>query len=180
MLGIKITLVGNKIGTASLIGTTILAHPYGFPMTTVFEGHVTVKDRGILSFMRNFGLLTLVAPLLYVQQEWLLGDSSFLVASTGILIVLMTFFYTSIPYKGEGIDLFKWNKGLDLLLIVGGLALYFGYKTSMISTDILMWASIGAATVTLVFLLNLFRGRKQLIENRRLENYRGDSMSIQQ
>ncbi len=180
VLGIKITLVGNKIGTASLIGTTILAHPYGFPMTTIFEGPVTVKDRGILSFMRNFGLLTLVAPLLYVQQEWLLEDSSFLVASTGILIVLMTFFYTSIPYKGEGIDLFKWNKGLDLLLIVGGLALYFGYKTSMISTDILMWASIGAATVTLVFLLNLFRGRKQLIENRRLENYRGDSMSIQQ
>jgi len=180
VLGIKIALVGNRIGTASLIGTTILAHPYGFPMTTVFEGHATVKDRGILSFMRNFGLLALVAPLLYVQQEWLLGDSSFIVATTGILIVLMTFFYTSIPYKGEGIDLFKWNKGLDLLLIAGGLALYFGYKTSMISTDVLMWASIGAAAVALIFLLNLFRRRKQLIEDRRLDDYRGNSMSIQQ
>lgn len=177
VLGIKIALVGNKIGAASLVGTTILAHPYGFPMTTVFEGHVTVKDRGILSFMRNFGLLTLVAPLLFVQQEWLLGDSSFLVATTGILIVLMTFFYTAIPYKGEGIDLFKWNKGIDLLLIAGGLALYFGYKTSMISTDVLMWASVGAATVALIFLLNLFRGRKQLIEDRRLENYRGNSLN---
>ncbi len=92
----------------------------------------------------------------------------------------MTFFYTAIPYKGEGIDLFKWNKGLDLLLIAGSLALYFGYKTSMISTDVLMWASIGAAAVTLIFLLNLFRGRKQLIEDRRLEDYRGNSMSIQQ
>ena len=180
VLGIKIALVGNKIGAASLVGTTLLAHPYGFPMTTVFEGHVTVKDRGILSFMRNFGLLTLVAPLLYVQQEWLLGDSSFLVATTGILIVLMTFFYTSIPYKGEGIDLFKWNKGLDLLLIAGGLALYFGYKTSMISTDVLMWASIGAAAVVLIFLLNLFRRRKQLIEDRRFEDYRGNSIGIQQ
>ena len=142
VLGIKIALVGNKIGAASLIGTTFLAHPYGFPMTTVFEGHATVKDRGILSFMRNFGLLILVAPLLFVQQEGLLGDSSFLVATTGILIVLMTFFYTALPYKGEGIDLFKWNKGLDLLLIAGGLALYFGYKTSMIPTGILMLSLI--------------------------------------
>ena len=177
VLGIKIALEGNKIGAASLIGTTILAHPYGFPMTTVFEGNVTVKDRGALSFMRNFGLLTLVAPLLYVQQEWLLGDSSYLVSTTGILIILMTFFYTAIPYKGEGIDLFKWNKGLDLLLIAGGLALYFGYKTSMISMEALMWASIGAAVVALIFLLNLFRGRKQLIEDRRLEDYRDNSTS---
>jgi PKD repeat protein len=177
VLGIKIALVGNKIGAASLIGTTFLAHPYGFPMTTVFEGHVTVKDRGILSFMRNFGLLALVAPLLYIQREWLLGDSSFLVSTTGILIVLMTFFYTSIPYKGEGIDLFKWNKGIDLLLIAVGLALYFGYKTSMISTVVLMWASIGAAAVVVIFLLNLFRGRKQLIEDRRLEDYRDNSTS---
>jgi hypothetical protein len=146
-------------------------------MTTVFEGHVTVKDRGILSFMRNFGLLTLVAPLLYVQREGLLGDSSFLVASTGILIVLMTFFYTALPYKGEGIDLFKWNKGIDLLLIAVGVALYFGYKTSMISTDILMWVSIGAAVVALIFLLNLFRSRKQLIEDRRLEDIRGKTVS---
>ena len=180
VLVIKIALVGNKIGAASLIGTTFLAHPYGFPMTTIFEGHVTVKDRGILSFMSNFGLLTLVAPLLFLQQEWLLGGNSSLVATTGIRIVLMTFFYTAIPYKGEGIDLFKWNKGLDLLLIAGGLALYFGYKTSMISTDVLMWASIGAAAVTLIFLLNLFRGRKQLIEARRFEDYRGNSMSVQQ
>ena len=113
VLGIKIALLGNKIGAASLVGTTLLTHPYGFPMTTIFEGHVTVKDRGILSFMRNFGLLTLVAPLLYVQREGLLGGSSFLVATTGILIVLMTFVYTALPYKGEGIGLFKWNKGID-------------------------------------------------------------------
>lgn len=179
VLGIKIALVGNKIGAASLIGTTFLAHPYGFPMTTIFEGHVTVKDRGILSFMRNFGLLSLVAPLLYIQQKGLLGSSSFLVSTTGILIVLMTFFYTALPYKGEGIDLFKWNKGIDLLLIAVGLALYFGYKTSMISTDILMWASLGAAAVALIFILNLFRGRKQLIEDRKLESYRGNSMSAQ-
>jgi len=169
ILGISIALTGNGIGAASLIGTTLLAHPYGFPMTTVYEGHATPRDRGVLSFTRNFGLLTLVAPLLYVQQQWLLGDSSPLLASTGILIVLMTFFYTSIPYKGEGIDLFRWNKGLDLLLIAAGLALYFGYKTSMIPTDILMWASIGAAAVTLIFLLNLFRNRKQLLEDRGLE-----------
>ena len=101
VLGIKIALLGNKIGAASLVGTTLLTHPYGFPMTTIFEGHVTVKDRGILSFMRNFGLLTLVAPLLYVQREGLLGGSSFLVATTGILIVLMTFVYTALPYKGQ-------------------------------------------------------------------------------
>ena len=175
MLGIETALSGNKIGAASLIGTTLLTHPYGFPMTTVFEGHVTRKDRGILSFMRNFGLLALVAPLLYVQQEGLLGANSFVIASTGILIILMTFFYTVIPYKGEGIDLFKWNKGLDLLLIAAGLALYFGYKTSMISTQILMWASLGAAAVALVFLLGLFRGREQLMEERRLEDYRGNS-----
>jgi len=176
-LGIKIALAGNKIGAASLIGTTLLTHSYGFPMTTIYEGHVTRKDRGILSFMRNFGLLTLVAPLQYVQQQGLLGVNSFIVASTGILIVLMTFFYTAIPYKGEGIDLFKWNKGLDLLLILTGLVLYFGYKTSMISTDILMWTSIGAAAVALLFLVNLFRSRKQLMEERMFEDYRGDSES---
>ena len=60
-----------------------------------------------------------------------------------------------------------------LLLIAVGLVLYFGYKTSMISTDILMWVSIGAAAVAMIFLLNLFRGRKQLIEDRRLEDIRG-------
>jgi membrane-associated phospholipid phosphatase len=33
----------------------------------------------------------------------------------------------------------------------------------MISTDVLMGASFGAAAVVLIFLLNLFRRRKQLM-----------------
>lgn len=59
------------------------------------------------------------------------------------------------------------------------LALYLGYETSMISTGILMWARIGSAAVVLIFMLNLFRGRIQLREDRRLEDYRGNSMSAQ-
>ncbi len=47
----------------------------------------------------------------------------------------------------------------------------------MISTVVLMWASIGAAAVVVIFLLNLFRGRKQLIEDRGLEDYRDNSTS---
>jgi len=169
VLGLKVALAANNIGAASLIGTTILTHPYGFPMTSVVEGHTTNRDRGYLAFMKNFGLLALVLPFSYVQQEMLLGDLSFLVGTSGTLIALMTFFYTSIPYQGEGIAIFRWSKLLDIALIVSGLVLYFGYKTSMLPQSVFMGAGAAATLITFVALIRLQMKRKDYKDDRFFE-----------
>ena len=169
ILGLKVALAANNIGAVSLIGTTILTHPYGFPMTSVVEGHTTNRDRGYLSFMKNFGLLALVLPFSYVQQEMLLGDVSFLVGTSGTLIALMTFFYTSIPYQGEGIAIFRWSKLLDIALIVSGLVLYFGYKTSMLPQWVFMGAGAAATLITFVALIRLQMKRKDIKDERFFE-----------
>ena len=169
ILGLKVALAANNIGAVSLIGTTVLTHPYGFPMTSVVEGHTTNRDRGYLAFMKNFGLLSLVLPFSYVQLEMLLGDLSFLVGTSGTLIALMTFFYTSIPYQGEGIALFRWKKPLDLLLIILGAVLYFGYKTSMLPQPFFIGVGAMATLVTFVAMIRLQLKRKDFKDERFFE-----------
>lgn len=169
VLGLKVALAANNIGAVSLIGTTILTHPYGFPMTSVVEGHTTNRDRGYLAFMKNFGLLALVLPFSYVQQEFLLGDLSFIVGTSGTLIALMTFFYTSIPYQGEGIAIFRWSKLLDIALIASGLVLYFSYKTSMLPPWVFMGAGAAATLITFVALIRLQMKRKDYKDERFFE-----------
>jgi len=169
ILGLKVALAANNIGAVSLIGTTILTHPYGFPMTSVVEGHTTARDKGYLAFIKNFGLLALVLPFVYVQQEMILGDLSFLVGTSGTLIALMTFFYTSIPYQGEGISIFRWSKLLDIALIALGLILYFGYKTSMLPTPFFIGAGAMATLVTFVALIRLQLKRRDYKDERFFE-----------
>ena len=169
ILGLKVALAANNIGAVSLIGTTILTHPYGFPMTSVVKGHTTVRDKGYLAFIKNFGLLPLILPFVYVQQEMLLGDLSFLVGTSGTLIALMTFFYTSIPYQGEGISIFRWNKLLDIALIALGLVLYFGYKTSMLPLPFYIGAGAMATLITFVALIRLQLKRGDLKDERFFE-----------
>ena len=169
ILGLKVALAANNIGAVSLIGTTILTHPYGFPMTSVVEGHTTARDKGYLAFIKNFGLLALILPFVYVQQELLLGDLSFLVGTSGTLIALMTFFYTSIPYQGEGIAVFRWSKLLDIALIASGLVLYFGYKTSMLPQWVFMGAGAAATLITFVVLIRLQMKRKDYKDERFFE-----------
>ncbi|MGD2200280.1 MAG: hypothetical protein PVJ38_01445 [Candidatus Bathyarchaeota archaeon] len=168
MLGIKAALKGTVIGTLSLIGTTALNYPYGFPMVSVYQANATKRDKGYMALIKNLGLLSLLLPLYLIERHQLLGGNSWTVYSTATLITVMTYFYTSLPYKGEGIHLYRWSRVLDLGLIISGLVLYFSYKAGALPEIVIPGVGAAAALLTLLTFIDVMRKRRELRVDRQL------------
>lgn len=161
-IGIKTAIASNYIGAATLLGTTFLTMPLGFPLTSKYEQTITIKNRGQLAFIKNFGLLTLMAPSYLIGRYRLLGNFSPTVEYVGNLIVLMTLVYNMMPFNQEGKDLFKWNKALSLTLITLSLSLFFGFQLSKI--PVMVYPTIGLITLitSLLTLAVIRRGKKDI------------------
>ncbi|MCK4614816.1 MAG: PQQ-binding-like beta-propeller repeat protein, partial [Thermoplasmata archaeon] len=131
-------------GLLSLGLTTILfAVPFGYPGKSVHEAPEGMEDsyrqrEGKVALARILGTLTLLTPFYLIRED------AYLLTELGIMIVLMTVFFLSLPLSNyEGKYLFRWNKGIWFLILLVNAVLFYGWQLLFISDEVLLLAGIG-------------------------------------
>jgi len=119
--------------------------PFGSPGRTDYEGDLDVDKAGIVAALKVFCDLMLMLPfwaLLSLGYD-VLGD-------TGLLMVTMSAYYSSFPFKPlEGEAIFRYNKLLWAGVFVGALALFISASLKLLPTVAYLIGG-GAATVLAV------------------------------
>jgi hypothetical protein len=64
----------------------------------------------------------------------------------------MTYFYSVVPINGEGKDIFRWNKIIDLILMIIGLVLFFGFQLSLLDDEVYLSLSVVAVFATTIII----------------------------